>query len=153
MISLAAFFIIVFAAAFAGSRFHPDAWYARLAKPAWNPPNWLFAPVWSVLYVLIAVAGWLVWRKTEDFAHPALVFWVAQLLLNLAWTFLFFRRHSPALALLDIGVLLAVIVGFIFTAMSASPLGALLFAPYAIWVAFALFLNLALWSMNRPATA
>lgn len=153
MISLVLFLLVVFAAAFAGSRFHPEAWDARRARPLWNPLDWLFAPVWSVLYVLIAVAGWLVWDTTADFTHPALMFWVAQLLLNLAWTFLFFGRHSPAMALLDIGMLLAVIVGFMLTAMAASPLAALLFAPYALWVAFAMFLNLALWSMNRKAGA
>lgn len=153
MISLPLFLLAVFAVAFSGSRFKPDAWYATLSKPIWNPPNWLFAPVWTVLYVLIALAGWLAWQATGDFAHPAMMFWVAQLLLNLLWSFLFFRRHSPAMALLDIGMLLAVTIGFIVTALPVSPLAALLFAPYAVWVAFATFLNLALWSMNRRSLA
>ncbi len=155
MASLVMFFIVVFIAALAGSRFRPDAWYNGLAKPSWNPPNWVFAPVWTALYAIIAIAGWLVWRDSGDnFTHPAMLFWIAQLPLNGVWTFLFFRRHNPAWALVDIGVLLVVVFGFILAALRlGSTHAALLFVPYALWVTFAGILNGTLWKMNpQPRT-
>jgi tryptophan-rich sensory protein len=143
----------VAAAAFVGSRFRPGPWYAALAKPTWNPPNWVFAPVWSVLYVAIAVAGWLYWRNASSGAVLALSLWGAQLVLNASWSWLFFGLHSPALALVDISLLLVAIAFFIVLAHPISTAAAWLFVPYGVWVSFATALNVAIWHLNRsPAT-
>ena len=155
MLSLIIFGVVVLAIAFCGSRFKPDAWHAALAKPAWNPPNWVFAPVWTVLYAAIAVAGWLVWRAAGDRWSPALTFWALQLAANGAWTWLFFGRHRIDVALADIGVTLICIVGFMVVASSLSPAASLLFLPYAAWILFAGALNAAIWRLNPsdpPAT-
>ena len=88
---LIGFLLLVAAAASVGAVFKPDPWYAGLAKPAWTPPNWIFAPVWLTLYVMIAVAGWLAWRNERRW--PALGAWVFGLLLNMVWSWLFFDRH------------------------------------------------------------
>lgn len=152
VISLSAFAIIVFAVAFGGSRFKPDAWHAALAKPTWNPPDWIFAPVWTVLYAAIAVAGWLVWRAAQNEWSSALTFWSLQLATNGAWTWLFFGRHRIDLALIDIGVTLICIVGFMVLASSLSPVASLLFLPYAAWILFAGALNAAIWRLNPSAS-
>ena len=148
MASFFIFSVVVFAVAFGGSRFKPGAWHAALAKPTWNPPNWLFAPVWTVLYLCIALAGWLVWRRAGDVWSTALTFWVLQLAVNGVWTWLFFGRHRVDLALLDIGANLVFIVAFIIAAQPISPLAAILFVPYLAWVCFAAALNAAIWKMN-----
>jgi tryptophan-rich sensory protein len=147
VVSFAVFFVLVAAAAGFGAQFSPTAWYASLAKPAWTPPNALFGPVWTILYVGIAVAGWLVWRRTERFVL-ALVFWSAQLLLNAGWSLLFFGLHRPDIALADIVVLLICIFGFVVTARRHSGLASSLFIPYALWVGFATALNFAIVRMN-----
>ncbi len=148
MVSLIVLGIVVFAIAFGGSRFKPDAWHTALAKPTWNPPNWVFAPVWTVLYLAIAVAGWLVWRAAGDGWSPALTFWALQLATNGAWTWLFFGRHRIDLALIDIGVTLIFIVGFMVVASWLNPLASVLFVPYAAWILFAGALNAAIWRLN-----
>lgn len=156
MTAFSIFAIIVAAGAFVGSRFKPDAWHRALRKPSWNPPDWVFAPVWSVLYIAIAVAGWLVWWANADAFSVPLVFWVLQLALNMAWSWLYFGRHSIFGALIDSLVLLLVIILFIATAHLYSPLASWLFVPYALWVGFATVLNATIWKMNerseRPAT-
>lgn len=142
----AAFFALTTVAASVGGLIQPGEWYASLQKPAWNPPNWLFAPVWTVLYVMIALAGAHVWRATGD--RFALMLWVLQLGLNAAWTWLFFGLHRPGLALIEIGCLLLVIVGFIARTWTRCQPAAWLFVPYALWVGYASALNAALWLMN-----
>jgi translocator protein len=139
--------ILVLAAVLFGSQFTPGGWYAALDKPSWTPPGWLFGPVWSVLYLMIAIAGWLVWQKREVTKVPV-IFWAAQLLLNAAWSYLFFGLHQPGLAFVEIMVLLATILGFIGAAWPVSRAAALLFLPYAAWVAFAAFLNFSIWRLN-----
>jgi len=137
--------------AFAGSRFRPGAWYSSLTRPAWTPPNWLFAPVWTILYLAIAVAGWLVWRGLPgSHLHAAVFIWVAQLVLNACWSWLFFGLHQPGYALVDILLLFALIVWFIAAAAPVSAVAAWLFVPYSLWVGFASALNLAIWHLNRP---
>lgn len=143
------FLAAVAAAAFTGSRFQPDTWYELLRKPSWNPPNWLFAPVWTTLYVAIATAGWLVWKKVRSLSHPILLVWAAQLVLNAAWSWLFFGLHRPDLSLVDILLMLTLIAAFILTARKVSPAAAWLFVPYAAWVSFATALNVAIWQLNR----
>jgi tryptophan-rich sensory protein len=128
----------------------PDAWFASLRKPSFNPPNWLFAPVWTVLYVLIAIAGWRVWsRRTGTRADSrALGLWWLQLGLNFLWSPVFFAAHRIDLALAVIALLLLSIIGFMATAWARDRVAALLFAPYALWVAFATALNAAFWMNN-----
>jgi translocator protein len=142
-----AFFAVVAAAALLGAQFQPGAWYAGLAKPAWTPPSWVFGPVWTILYIAIAAAGWLVWHRARRMT-TALWFWSAQIVLNAAWSWLFFGLQRPGLALADIGLLLAAIAGFILAARRESPAAAGLFMPYLLWVGYASALNLAIWRMN-----
>ena len=123
-------------------------WYQGLAKPAFNPPDWIFAPVWGTLYLTIAIAGWRVWRRGSGQARGALMVYAVQLALNLSWSFVFFgaRLIGPSLAV--IVALLAAIVanGFLFWRIDRMA-GALL-VPYAAWVAFATLLTAALWRLN-----
>ncbi|GAA1340652.1 TspO/MBR family protein [Saccharothrix algeriensis] len=120
--------------------------YAALAKPAWAPPGWLFGPVWSVLYAMIAVAGWLVWRRV-GFTRPLWVY-AAQLVLNALWTPLFFGGGAYGLALLDISALLVLVAVTIGVFHRVSRSAALLLVPYWLWVAYATALNFALWRAN-----
>lgn len=148
MTSLVVFILLVTAAAASGSRFMPGSWYEALAKPVWTPPNWLFGPVWAVLYLAIAVAGWLIWRRSGGRPSPALYVWIAQLIVNALWSYFFFGLHRPGMALVDIILLLLLIVGFIVLSWPVSRLAAGLFVAYGLWVGFAAALNLALWRMN-----
>lgn len=124
----------------------PEAWYASLAKPPFNPPNWIFAPVWTALYVMIAIAGWRIWRQGRG--KLPMWLWGVQLALNFAWSPIFFSAHRIDVALGIIVLLLIAIVAFIATAWRQDKIASLLFAPYAIWVAFASLLNGALWLLN-----
>ena len=151
MLSFLFFLLAVSLTAFGGSRFRPGAWHEKLIKPPRNPPNWVFAPVWSTLYLFMAIAGWLVWFQTRDPFHPALVIWIVQLFVNGFWSYLFFGRHNPGLALVDIFALLALIIAFLLCAHSVSTTAMLLFVPYLLWVMFATVLNFQLWHLNRPA--
>ena len=121
-------------------------WYAGLKKPSFNPPNWLFAPVWTTLYVLMAVAAWRVWRR-QGFGWPISVYAV-QLLLNGSWSFLFFGEHAVGAALAEItclaGLIFITLVGF----WHRDRIAGLLLLPYAAWVSFAGLLNLAIWHLN-----
>ena len=136
-------------------------WYPTLAKPAFNPPNWIFAPVWSALYLMIAIAGWRVWRRGDGEASGgveasgamrevrlALIVYAVQLALNLSWSFVFFgaRLIGPALAV--IAALLAAILANAFLFWRIDRAAGALLVPYAAWVAFATLLNAALWRLN-----
>lgn len=146
-LSLAVFVCVVAAAASFGAIFKPGAWYASLSKPPWTPPNWVFGPVWTALYVMIAVAGWLVWRNGER--GRALWLWIAALALNAAWSWLFFGQQWIAAALVDIVLLLAAIAAFAIAAWPVSRLASALFWPYLAWVAYATTLNAAILVLNR----
>ncbi len=146
-LQLALFLVLAFAAAAFGSLFPPGAWYAELAKPPWTPPNWLFAPVWTVLYVLIGVAGWRLWLAGEA-ARMALVLWAVQLVLNALWSWIFFGLHAPGPALVEILLLLSAIAATMVAAARPCPAVVWLLAPYLAWVAFATALNAALWLLN-----
>ena len=122
------------------------AWYATLAKPSFNPPNWIFAPVWTTLYVLMAIAAWLVWRRGN--ARTPLVLFALQLVLNSAWSLLFFGLHRVDLALIDIVLLLAAIAATALSFRPRSAVAALLLVPYLAWVSFATVLNFAIWRLN-----
>lgn len=124
----------------------PGDWYARLAKPSFNPPGWVFAPVWTVLYVLIAVVGWRIWR-TAPAGWPMRLWW-AQLMLNFLWSPIFFSAHQIGPALFVILLLLAAILALIALAWRQHRLAAWLLAPYAAWVAFASVLNAEIFRLN-----
>jgi tryptophan-rich sensory protein len=144
---------VTFAAAWAGSRFMPGAWYAALAKPAWNPPNAIFAPVWSVLYGLMAVAAWLVWRRAGfSGAGAALSLFAVQLILNALWSYLFFGRHQPGLAFGDIVVLWVAILSVVLLFWRVDRVAGALLLPYLAWVGFAAYLNFTLWRLNAGPT-
>jgi benzodiazapine receptor len=146
------FLVAVAATAFIAGRFRPGAWYEALAKPSWTPPGWLFAPVWFLLYLGIAVAGWLVWRAGGSGATLPLALWVAQLVLNAAWSWLFFGLHRPGAALVDIVILLVLILAFVVAAYRVSRVAAWLVVPYALWVLFATALNAAIVRLNPSGT-
>jgi len=120
--------------------------YSSLRQPSWAPPSWLFGPVWTVLYVMIAVAGWLVWRRTGW--SSALTVYAVQLVLNAIWTPIFFGFGRYGLALADIAVLWLLIGATIWLFRPGSRLAALLLIPYWLWVTFATALNFAIWHAN-----
>jgi benzodiazapine receptor len=140
---------LTFGAGYIGSTFPIDAWYAALSKPAWNPPNWLFGPVWGVLYLLIAVSAWLVWRKA-GLARAAvpLGLFAVQLILNAAWSWIFFGRHEIGLALIEILILWVAILGTIIAFWRLNRVSGYLMVPYILWVSFASVLNFAIWRLN-----
>ncbi|WP_298934646.1 TspO/MBR family protein [uncultured Ruegeria sp.] len=124
----------------------PGEWYANLAKPIFNPPNWIFGPVWSVLYVLIA---WICWRQFEvDKRSVAMRLWWAQLGLNFLWSPVFFVLQLPWVALLIILALLSVIIAFIRNVSASDRVATFAFLPYLAWVAFASTLNLSISILN-----
>jgi tryptophan-rich sensory protein len=124
----------------------PGEWYAQLAKPAFNPPGWIFGPVWTVLYVFIAIAGWRVWQR--DRGGWAMKFWWTQLVLNFLWSPIFFAAHQIGLAHVVILLLLVAILAFITTSGRQDRVAAWLFVPYAVWVAFASALNASISALN-----
>lgn len=125
------------------------SWYPTLAKPDFNPPSWVFAPVWTTLYLMIAVAGWRVWRLRDLAGAPAaMAAYALQLALNLGWSFLFFGGRMIGAALAEIVVLLAAILVNIALFRRIDRPAALLLLPYAAWVAFATVLNAAIWRLN-----
>ena len=149
---LLGFIAACFLAAMTGAFFRPGEWYERLNKPSWRPPNRLFAPVWTVLYVMIAISGWLVWREA-GFAGAALplAVYALQLILNAAWTPLFFGLHRPDLGFVDIVLVWLSIVATIVLFVPISIAAALLLVPYLAWVTFATALNFAVWRLNLSA--
>lgn len=122
-------------------------WYAGLAKPSWNPPNWLFGPVWTFLYISMAVAAWLVWRKDGLWQWPLALFAI-QLALNAAWSWLFFGFHMPGAAFIEIVALLAAILATTIAFWPRSMAAGILMLPYLGWVAFASILNFTIWRLN-----
>jgi tryptophan-rich sensory protein len=129
----------------------PGDWYAGLAKPSFNPPGWVFGPVWTVLYVLIAAAGWRIFERERG--SRAMKLWWAQLALNFLWSPIFFGAHLVGLALVVILLLLATILAFIAAAWRQDRVAAWLFAPYAAWVGFASLLNGLIFALNSGGAA
>jgi tryptophan-rich sensory protein len=127
-----------------------DSWYQTLAKPSWNPPNWLFGPVWTTLYLMMAISGWLVWKPAGTLAaRLPLVLFTVQLLLNIAWSWIFFGCHAPGWAFMEIVILWTAIVATIVAFFQRSKWAAALLVPYLMWVSFAMVLNFAIWQLNR----
>ncbi|MET1414957.1 TspO/MBR family protein [Roseibium sp. HPY-6] len=144
---LALFLIVVLGMGiFIGTQSAPGAWYANLNKPFFNPPNWIFGPVWTVLYVFIAVAGWRTFRAAPR--SKAMVFWYGQMALNWAWSPLFFVLHQVWIAFAVIAGMFVLILLFIKDRWHPDPASALLFCAYAAWVGFAGLLNLSLALLN-----
>ena len=126
-----------------------NTWYQTLRKPPFNPPNWIFAPVWTALYIAMAVAAWRVWRRHGLRGAPsAMILFAIQLALNLCWSILFFGFRQIGLALVEIGLLLAGIFATALAFWAKDRFAAYLLVPYAAWVSFATVLNAALWRLN-----
>lgn len=127
-----------------------NQWYPLLHKPAWTPPAWLFGPVWTILYLMMSIAAWLIWRsRGMDEARGALGLFLLQLALNAAWSPLFFGLKSPLAGLLDIVPLWGAILLTLLSFWKISTLAGVLLLPYWLWVTFATALNFAIWEMNR----
>lgn len=148
-LALVGWIALSFAAAFVGSRFAPGPWYDALQKPSWNPPAWVFGPVWTVLYAAMGVAAWRVWRTPDPRRRLALGVFVVQLALNAAWSWIFFGLHRMGLAFAEILVLWLLIAATTALFWRIDRLAGALFLPYWAWVSFAAVLNATLWQLNR----
>jgi len=128
-----------------------QTWYNTIEKPSFNPPNWLFGPVWTALYICIAIAGGIVWDKinTNPLAKKAMLYFGIQLLLNTLWSFLFFGLKNPLVALIEIILLLLIIYETYMLFSKINKTAGYLFIPYLLWVSFAMFLNASIWWLNR----
>ena len=127
-----------------------STWYPSLIKPSWTPPDAVFGPTWSVLYVMIAVSGWLLYRSDSSKERSiALLFYTLQLFLNFIWSFLFFSLQSPLWALIDIIPLCVLIMLTIYKAWSVDRLASVILLPYLFWVMYASSLNLFIWYLNK----
>lgn len=125
-------------------------WYATINKPSWNPPDWVFGPVWTVLYLMMAVAAWLVWRRSSfRMDRIPLAVFAVQLALNSLWSVLFFGMQQPGLAAAEILLLVAMILATVVVFWRRSPVAGSLLLPYLIWVSFASVLNLSIWQLNQ----
>jgi tryptophan-rich sensory protein len=139
--------LVVLAAAITGS-FEAGEWYYALYKPSWTPPPWFFAPLWVVLYLTMALAAWRVWLTGHYSRFGALTWWMIQLALNVAWSWLFFALNRPGWAWLELSLQIAVVMLCIRAFHLLSKSSAYLMAPYLVWLIFAWTLNLAIWTMN-----
>ncbi|MFN0133014.1 MAG: TspO/MBR family protein [Phycisphaerales bacterium] len=148
-VGLIGWLVFCFAAAATGFFVSTNGWFEGLQKPSWNPPSWLFGPVWTALYAMMAVAAWLVWRTAGWQTHPwALRMFCLQWLLNALWTPLFFGAHRPGLAFLDIVLLWCVLAVTVVLFWRVNRIAGALLLPYLGWVSFAAVLNLTIWRMN-----
>ena len=149
ILALVLWLALCFVPSLFGIFFAPGEWYAALRKPSWNPPGWIFGPVWSLLYATMGVAAWLVWKRGgfRMQARPLGIFLV-QLALNAAWSPLFFGLHMPGLAFAEILLLWAAILATIVALYRVSRPGALILLPYLAWVTFAAALNFTIWRLN-----
>ena len=151
-LSLLAFIGICFAAAMSGAMFPPGPWYRALTKPWWCPPNFVFPLVWTILFAMMAVAGWLIWHRAPAEALPlAMTIYGVQLVLNALWSALFFGMRRMRWALVDVGFLWLSIVAMIVIFWPLDQLAALMMVPYLVWVTIASGLNLAMIRLNPDA--
>ena len=138
--------VVIGVGALIGTQVMPGAWYAALEKPWFNPPNWVFGPVWFILYAMIAVAGWRIWSIAPRSLPMGL--WVLQMLLNWAWSPTWFGLEQPWLAFAIIAALWLTIAAFLWTTRRLDRVAMALFVPYFLWVSFATSLNLSIALMN-----
>lgn len=152
LLALAGWLAITFTASLTGALVSTRGWYADLIKPSWNPPSWVFGPVWTTLYAMMAVAAWLVWMrggwKTRKFALGC---YLLQLSFNALWTPIFFGLQRPGLAFVEITLLDAAVVVTLVSFWRARWTAGLLLAPYLFWLLFATFLNFTIWQLNSPS--
>jgi len=153
IVPLIGFILVTFVAAFIGSLFTTPniaSWYSTLTKPSFAPPNWLFGPAWTILYILMAVAAFLIWQnKNNPQAKKALIFYFIQLTLNSLWSIIFFGWHNPQLAFFEIVILWLFILLTLIKFYKIKKTAGLLLVPYLLWVSFASFLNLFIWLLNK----
>ena len=152
--TLLAWIIICLAVGFIGSIFTIPSiptWFAGLNKPPFSPPNWIFSPVWTTLFILMGISAWLIWEKgiSNKEVRSAIMIFAAQLVLNMLWSILFFGLKSPLSAFLEIIVLWLFILATILSFYKISKPAAWLLIPYILWVSFASVLNLSIWLINR----
>ena len=149
VLGLTAFVVLCFGVSVLGGTATRSAlaeWYPALKKPSWTPPGWVFGPVWTLLYPMVAVAGWLAWREGRARFGPLV--YLLQLALNAAWPWLFFAERRPGFAFLCIAALCVAVVATIAAFWRLSRGAALLMVPYLAWVALATALNFAIWRLN-----
>lgn len=151
ILSLIGWLALCFAAASSAAFIPPDSWYDALEKPSWNPPSWVFGPAWTTVYIMMAIAAWLVWREGGwKQQGRALSLFLLQWLFNALWTPLFFGLHRPGLALIDILALWLAIAATLIAFWRARKVAGVLLIPYLAWVTFATALNFAIWRLNPP---
>lgn len=130
-----------------------ESWYPTIQKPSFNPPNWLFAPVWTTLYIMMAIAGGLVWHEIDssrrEEVKKSLKFFAIQLVLNALWSYLFFGLKNPLLALIEIVLLWLMIYETYIKFGKINKISGYLFVPYLLWVGFAMVLNASIWWLNQ----
>ena len=128
-----------------------DSWYQTINKPSWNPPNWIFAPVWTSLYVMMGIALFFVWKAdtSNELKKIAVALFAVQLLLNFFWSFIFFYQQQPGWALVEIIAMWFFILLTIFAFAQVSKTAAWLLVPYISWVSFAAILNYTIWTLNK----
>lgn len=148
-LALLVFLAANMAAAMSGALFRPGPWHRWLKKPWWNPPNWLFAPAWSALYLMIAISGWRLFEARGWAAAPELVLYAISLGLNAGWSALFFGLRRPGLAFAELVGLWASIAAMIVTFWPSDQIAAALLIPYLCWVTFAGALNFSIWRLNQ----
>ncbi len=146
IVSVAICLLVGFVAGFWTSK-SINSWYASLKKPTFNPPNYLFGPIWTLLYILMGIALYLVWSANGP--SIAIVFFVVQLILNFLWSFLFFSLKNPLVAFIDIILLLMMIILTAIIFYPISIVAAVLFIPYILWVSFAAALNFGIYYLNK----
>jgi translocator protein len=127
-----------------------STWYPTLAKPSFNPPNAVFGPVWTSLYLLMALAAWRVWRKVGfgPQGRTALALYLVQMILNLAWSIIFFGLRAPGVALIEVALLFALVAGTAALFWRVDRAAGLMIVPYVAWVGFASLLNFQIWRLN-----
>jgi benzodiazapine receptor len=153
MLGLCAWLAISFVAAGIGAAasIRAASFYGQLVQPSWAPPSAVFGPVWTILYALMGIAAWLVWRAGGFRAHrSALTVFLVQLAINALWSWLFFAWHRGALAFADIALLWLLIVVTVVSFWRVRPLAGALLVPYLLWVSFAAALNYSVWQLNPP---
>jgi translocator protein len=125
-------------------------WYQTINKPSWNPPNWIFGPMWTTLYVMMGIALFLVWKTdtSTELKKIAIILFAVQLILNFFWSFIFFNQHQPGWALADIIAMWCCILLTIFAFAQVNKTAAWLLVPYISWVSFAGILNYTIWRLN-----
>ncbi len=149
VLALVGWLTLTFVASATGVFVSTGGWYAALVKPSWNPPGWLFGPVWTLLYAMMAVAAWLVWRAGGwSTQRRALGLYLCQWALNALWTPLFFGLQRPDLAFAEIVLLDLAVLATAVAFWRVRPAAGLLLVPYVLWVAFATVLNFTIWRLN-----